>query len=180
MLRKHLHDAGALEMLTKVESSVANSIGRLRHLMFRLRPPALEEGGLAPALREQLRAAAEECPFKWTLTSDIGAEPAIEVRVQAFRIAQEAIANVRKHANAKNVRIEIKETDGGISVQVNDDGIGFAAERLHQEVGHLGLTSMRERAELSGGRYSITTVPGHGTSVNYWIPDPPARKEEAA
>jgi signal transduction histidine kinase len=171
MLRKHLSDAGALETLTKVEGSVTSSIGRLRSLMFRLRPPSLDEGGLAPALREQLSATAEECSFKWELTSDVIVEPAIEVRVPAFRIAQEAIANVRKHAGAKNVSINISTRGGGLLVKVRDDGVGFSSDPRRQEVGHLGVTSMRERAEICGGKYRLTSAPGYGTTVEFWIPE---------
>jgi len=170
-LRKHLNDAGALETLTKVEGSVTSSIGRLRSLMFRLRPPSLDEGGLAPALREQLSATAEECSFKWELTSDVIVEPVIEVRVPAFRIAQEAIANVRKHADAKNVSINISTRDGGLLVKVRDDGVGFSSDPEAQEIGHLGVTSMRERAEICGGTYSLTSSLGHGTTVEFWIPE---------
>jgi len=180
MLRKHLNDAGALETLTKVEDSVTSSIGRLRNLMFRLRPPSLDEGGLAPALREQLSATAEECSFKWELTSDVIVEPAIEVRVPAFRIAQEAIANVRKHADARNVSIKISRRDGGLLVSVRDDGVGFSSDPRTQEIGHLGVTSMRERAEICGGNYSLTSSPGHGTTVEFWIPESLDRQEANA
>ncbi len=178
MLRKHLTNAGALETLTKIEGSVTSSIARLRSLMFSLRPPSLDEGGLAPALREQLTATAEECSFKWTLTSDITIEPPIEVRVPAFRIAQEAIANVRKHANAKNVAINIEIDDVELLVTVRDDGVGFSPEERKQEVGHLGITSMRERAEICGGKYSITSAPGEGTNVEFSIPATLDREKE--
>jgi len=180
ILRKHLLNQSALETLTKVETSVDSAIGRLRRLMFSLRPPALDHEGFVPALRQQLISTAEESDFSWELTSDLIEEPPVEVRVQAFRITQEAIANVRKHAEAKNVAIDIAAKDGGIFVQVHDDGVGFVPERLHQAVGHIGVTSMRERAELTGGTYSIDSAPGLGTTVQFWIPNAIGIKEEVA
>lgn len=171
MLRKHLNDDGALETLTKIEGSVTSSIGRLRSLMFRLRPPALDEGGLAPALREQLSEIAGECGFTWEVNADMAVEPSAEVCVPAFRIAQEALANVRKHAQAQNVSITATTKDGGVRVIVRDDGVGFCLNDHPPEIGHLGVTSMRERAEICGGTYSIASAPGKGTTVEFWIPE---------
>jgi signal transduction histidine kinase len=69
------------------------------------------------------------------------------------------------------VSLDITTKDGGVLVRVRDDGVGFASNGQTQEIGHLGVTSMRERAEICGGTYSISSMPGDGTTVEFWIPE---------
>jgi len=93
------------------------------------------------------------------------------VRLILYRIAQEALANVRKHANASRVHVRLTQQDGGYLVQVEDDGDGFdAPEMLRSAPGHLGLSSMRERAEMAGGWCKVHGLPGNGTTVEFWVP----------
>ncbi|GIU97435.1 MAG: hypothetical protein KatS3mg013_1238 [Actinomycetota bacterium] len=80
----------------------------------------------------------------------------------AFRIAQEALANVRKHAHARTVTVEVSSRRGGLLLRVTDDGVGFDVEAAGREPGHLGLASMRERAELAGGELRVESGPGEG------------------
>jgi signal transduction histidine kinase len=92
-----------------------------------------------------------------------------------YRIAQEALANVWKHAEATSISVRIFEERGGICVEIDDDGVGFGLETLRPtEPGHMGLSSMRERAELAGGTCEIHSLPGEGTSVRTWLPFPTA------
>ena len=89
-----------------------------------------------------------------------------------YRIAQEALANAYKHAEAANVEVTIAEHDGGLLVTIQDDGVGFAGEIPKVSApGHMGLSSMRERAELQGGWCEILSRPDNGTTVRFWIPD---------
>ena len=91
--------------------------------------------------------------------------------VQLLRIIQEALANVRKHARAEHVRVELWEDDGHIVAVIEDNGIGFAQETLGPaEFPRFGLTTMRERAEGSGGTFAITTAPGQGTRIEVHLP----------
>lgn len=90
------------------------------------------------------------------------AERAIARRL-ACRIAQEALANIVKHARATEVTVTIEEKDGGLHVQIQDDGVGFAGEVPRVSArGHMGISSMRERAELQGGWCDISSLPGGG------------------
>jgi PAS domain S-box-containing protein len=173
MLRKYLKEPKPLELLDKLETSVESSISRLRQLMFSLRPPALDRDGLASAVREQLEMVAEDCGFEWTLASDLESEPSSEVRVNIFRIAQEALANIRKHAHASSVTVRLIRVNDGILTSITDDGRGFNKDAIahHSARGHLGITSMRERAELAGGYHRITSTPSGGTRVEFWMPD---------
>jgi signal transduction histidine kinase len=81
------------------------------------------------------------------------------------------VANARKHAGARTVRVELRTAEGGISLRVSDDGRGFDPSLIARpEPGHLGLQAMLERAELAGGWCRIDTSPGRGTTVECWLP----------
>jgi signal transduction histidine kinase len=88
--------------------------------------------------------------------------------------------NAYKHARASEVVVRIEGKDDGYLVQIQDDGVGFGeGVPRSSERGHLGLTSMRERAELQGGWCEISSLPGGGATVRFWLPDPSARFPEA-
>jgi len=81
-----------------------------------------------------------------------------------FRLMQEALLNARKHSNAKSVSIDLKRHGSAVVLTITDDGVGFDPSRT--PVGHFGLLTMRERAEVSGGVLSIESSPGHGTKIS--------------
>lgn len=163
--------SGAID---EVQSSVSDAIGRLRKLMFDLRPNALNHQGLAAALKDHLWDISREGGFGFEIKDGLTSEPDDESRSAVFRIAQEALVNVRKHAGARRVEIVLRTRDGGTLVEVADDGRGFSPNG-HQARGHLGLTSMRERAELLGGWCRVSSEPGTGTTVEFWVPAHPER-----
>ncbi len=141
---------------------------RLRAVVAGLRPPALEQLGLVPALRGFLADAGETA----TIHADLhvtGTETRLppEVELGAFRIAQEAVNNVIRHADAHEVLITIAFGDQRVSLCVADDGRGFDATALDTELpaGRLGVLGMRERAALAGGRLTVRSAPGRGTTV---------------
>ena len=164
--------------LARLEQAVSDTIGRLRRLVFELRPPALEREGLAAAIRVYLRTAFDKGP-DYTVADRLDDEPPIEVREIAYRVAQEALANVRKHANARHVSVTVEPHEQGIRVTVTDDGAGFDPTELDMtRPGHLGTTTMRERTALAGGWCTIDSAPGHGTTVALWIPQPTASQRQ--
>ncbi len=148
------------------------SIDSLRALMFELRPHALDERGLAAALRELLQAEGEFEVFpEHHLEDQLETEPRGEVGTTLYRLAEEAVRNVRKHANASHVDLVLAEGEGGYLLRVADDGVGFAADgRARSPNGHLGLTGMQERAQIAGGWCRIDTELGQGTTVEFFIP----------
>ena len=101
--------------------------------------------------------------------------------VQLLRIIQEALSNVRKHANARRARVRLSPADSGVEVIIEDDGVGFDPDGLRRtDVPRFGMATMRERAEAVGGTFEIAAVPGEGTHVSVHLPAEPAatrRKE---
>lgn len=170
-LRAALHDAAQIEQVDHLQQNVQESTDRLRHLLFELRPAALDEGGLPSALRQYLDVMKQETAIEVQLEAVLDRSPASETQVIAYRIAQEALANVRKHARANRVECAVSAEDGGILTRIIDDGIGFESDRGGSVPGHLGLVAMRERVEMAGGWLRITSSPGQGCVVEYWLPD---------
>ncbi|MGV9375801.1 PAS domain-containing sensor histidine kinase [Nonomuraea sp. NPDC003707] len=143
--------------------AVEAAVGRLRDLAFRLRLPG--EGlaeGLASYLEREMAGVAYE------LVNRLDGEPPAEAAITVFRICQEALTNVRKHAGAAAVAVELASLDKGVHVRVRDDGVGIT--RQDGQDGHFGLIEMRERAETAGGWWSIRGAPGAGTTVDFWVP----------
>jgi signal transduction histidine kinase len=176
LLRKQLSDPEQLEVLDKLLSTVRGSIESLRHLIFELRPHALDEDGLGPALQDYLESI--ESDFEFKLEQRIEKEPPAELRVLLYRVAQEAITNIRKHAQAERVQVLLTDQDGGFLVRIVDDGVGFTApDTLHSAKGHLGVSAMRERVEMAGGWCQLRSLPGDGTTVEFWVPGIAPRPE---
>ena len=169
LLRRQLSDPAHLEVLDKLLSTVRSSIRSLRHLIFELRPHVLDQDGLAPALREYLESL--DADFDFSVEQQLQEEPGAELRVLLYRVAQEALTNIRKHAHARRVNVLLAEQDGGFLIRITDDGVGFTApETLQSGRGHLGLSAMRERAEMAGGWCRLLSLPGAGTTVEIWVP----------
>ena len=157
--------------LEELEAIVAASVERLRSLLFELWPTALEHEGLAASLRLYLDHTATLTGWTIELIDELETEPPSEVRSVLYRIAQEAIVNARKHAEAHTVRLTVAGAGDGVVVRISDDGVGFdTADTSRPRRGHLGLSTMAERAELLGGWCRITSVPGSGTTVESWLP----------
>jgi signal transduction histidine kinase len=163
-------DSETAETLRNAERQTQTAIQRLRRLMFELRPPALDRDGLVEALRLYLDETRSHHGLEVHLEGRLGGEPSEEARAVIYRIAQEAIVNVTKHARAAHLDVSLEERAGGIWVSVKDDGRGFSPERAKPEIGHVGLDSMRERAELAGGWWKIDSAEGVGTTVEFFLP----------
>jgi signal transduction histidine kinase len=170
--RDQLQNDSQRQLLEHLEEAVSSSLGRLRTLVFDLRPAQLDDDGLAPALREYLTETAGQGGFQAELHDDLERELPAEARVIAYRICQEALTNVRVHAAATRVEVRLEEAQGGLLVTVSDDGVGFEPDRVKAtpRPGHVGLTSMSERATMADGWCRVDSHPGHGTTVRFWLP----------
>jgi PAS domain S-box-containing protein len=173
ILRRSLDDPKQLQLLEELEKTIQLSIGRLRHLLFELRPPELDTTGLAAALELYLSETQNEGPTHHVLEDRLSARPPAEACTILYRIAQEVLANVRKHAEAANAKVVLEDRDEGYAIRVSDDGIGFDPGDLKPVPGHLGLAAMQERAALAGGWLRIHSAPGEGATVEVWIPKRP-------
>jgi signal transduction histidine kinase len=159
------------QLIARLDDAVRESIVRLRRLMFDLRPPALDGSGLGPAVRELLERLHSDMEISYDLDDRIDGEPTSSVRVELYRIAQEALANVRKHSGAKHVDVSLQRMDSGFHVRVADDGVGFDVSASSRRPGHLGLVAMSERATVAGGWCTVESAPGRGAVVDFWLPD---------
>jgi signal transduction histidine kinase len=157
----------------KARETLREANRRLRRLLFELRPPALDRAGLAPALELFLSDAFNRDGFDWQVHNRLPSEPSPESRAVLYRVALEALTNVRKHAHAGMVDVVLERRGAGVAVRVSDDGAGFHVPSPDEPAldGHIGLVSMRERAEAAGGRFSLASEPGEGTTVDFWIPE---------
>jgi PAS domain S-box-containing protein len=172
-LGSRLRDPRSSELLERLAATATESVGRLRQLVFELRPPLLDEVGLAAAIDQYARRAGELAGFVVQVSDESAGELPDELRVVAYRIVQEALANVRAHAHASRVAVRLEEVDGGVLARVSDDGAGFLPGLVERRpAGHLGLISMREQATMAGGWCRIASAPGMGTTVELWLPRP--------
>ena len=164
----------AVVPVTAARDLLAAATERTRRLMFELRPPLLEAGGLEPALSELAGQLRRETGVEVTVRLEVGRHPQ-PVELLVYRVVQEAVANCRKHAGAQHVLIELRERDEAIHGEIADDGVGFdadqALDRSRMRL-HLGLDAMRERVLLAGGEFRLETSPGQGTAVRFRIPLP--------
>lgn len=164
----HLDPAHARRSLDWIKETAAAGLTDLRGLILRLRPEALAGSGLTAALG-QLLESLHALPGRHT-TAQLDAEPAVsaEVEESLYRIAQEALCNAAKHAQAGQVTLRLFSETGSVVLEVGDDGVGFLLDGGF--AGRLGIRSMRERAALCGGRLDIISTPGRGTLVRATFP----------
>ena len=159
------------ESLSVMRAEVRQVLGELRQLCAELRPPMLDTVGLGAALRDLARQfPARDSTIKLHLAPDEELQSLPEeVAVDLYRIAQEALANVARHASARQVAIRLAWQDSRLVLEVCDDGRGFVAPRVLGRLtrqGHFGLVGMRERVELIGGQFALESAPGRGTTVS--------------
>jgi signal transduction histidine kinase len=151
------------------QTAVLSTIKSMRRMLFDLSPPVLDEEGIGPALRYFLENST--VTFRWSVDDMLATEPSTQTRLILYRTAQEALANARKHAQADLVRVRLEERDGGVWMEIEDDGVGFRPqEAVVAAPGHLGLAAMRERAEMAGGWCTLRSLPGAGTTMQVWLP----------
>ena len=163
---------GAAEMLKIVREELGEEADSLRRVLSDLRPPVLEERGLVPALRELCQRFERERGIPvWMKTGPLVEVPE-DVETLAYRVVQEALSNVAKHAGAGRVTVQAETGLGTLKVEVEDDGRGFdpLATREFLRAGKVGLASMRERAELGGGMLLVQSRPGSGTTITATLP----------
>ena len=170
VLRRHQSDPELSDALREVATDLTAAGERLNRLMHDLQPPSTGGQALEEVLGRAVQRAGADGGFRGRVEGGLEHQPAAEQFTVAYRIAQEALANAASHAKASEVRVVLAERDGGALVRVEDDGVGCPPDRLRPGRG-VGLTAMRERAELAGGWWRLESGPTRrGTLVEFWIP----------
>jgi two-component system sensor histidine kinase UhpB len=166
-LARQSHDAESIAL-------VDGAIARMRELATDLRPPLLDELGLEASLRWYVEREVKRAGLVGRLSLEpLRARPPAAVETTAFRVAQEALTNVIRHAQANLVEVKLRQDDGRLELVVRDDGRGFDVAAARQRATHgdsQGLLSMQERVALVGGKFDIESAPGRGTTIRAQLP----------
>jgi two-component system sensor histidine kinase UhpB len=180
-LKLNLHQRGRDD--TESIELIDGAIVRMRELAQGLRPPLLDEFGLEASLKWYVQREGKRSGLAFELDFaplDRRAETVVETT--CFRVVQEALTNVIRHADAHLVKIQLSERNGDLQLSFCDDGRGFdvaAARKRSNQDGNQGLLNMQERVALAGGDFEIESAPGRGTCVRARLPLAGAKKERA-
>ena len=143
----------------------------LRRLLTNVSPEPLQlPANLREAISERLESMRVRAGIEPTNDTRIPDDIPPAIQAIVMKNIAEALTNVEKHARATRVRVVAEKVDGGIRVQVSDDGTGFVVAESARVPGHIGLIAMRERAQLAGGSCRIESEPGTGTKIDFWVP----------
>jgi len=163
------------QALENLQNNLQEQVNELRAYAGELRPPILAKFGLAKAIRSHLdgfQAKHPEIQFHFEAAS-VGPLLPEAVRVPLYRIYQESMRNIVRHAKATQVTIRLTKTDHQAQLDIQDNGVGLAVPRDWLDLahhGHLGLVGMRERAEAVGGTLTVVSQPNQGTKIQVIIP----------
>ena len=166
-------DAESLE--TKIASTqrlVEESVETVHRFARDLRPTVLDDLGLVPAIRSYLKLFTQQSG----IAVEFGASMSVDElsgdqRTALYRVMQEAVTNISRHAEASQGRVSLKKLGASVCLEIRDDGLGFPEIEQGVEIAkRLGLVGMRERIEMVGGRFSVKSQPGKGTNVRVTIP----------
>jgi signal transduction histidine kinase len=160
------HDEASIRSRTNDSLELIESVFKaVENVMYELRPPMIDQFGLVPSLKWYARTFAERTGTRVEVRGDEDLRFGSEVEMAFFRIAQEALNNVARHAQARNVVIELREMGPAIVLTIGDDGVGFDFAARWTEKADYGLTTMRERAEAVGGMFEAHSEKGKGTRI---------------
>jgi two-component system sensor histidine kinase DegS len=183
---KMLLDRGQIEKLKPevdaVEDLAKQATAEIRHVLFKLRPLALETQGLTSALTQLVDKVRKTFGQNILLKFDAEVDHVLPTEAQdaLFYLIEEAVSNARKYAQAQTIRIDIAVKAEDVIVRIADNGVGFDVEKVqaqYVERGSFGMMNMEERTELIGGRLSLQSQPGKGTVVTVTVPLDTSDKE---
>lgn len=158
----------AVQPLDYILSLSEAGLAEMRALIFELRPESLQTEGLVAALGKLVNALGARHPLKVTLEAEAEPDVSLDVKESLYRIAQEAMNNIVKHARAQQVKVLLKVAGNELRLEISDDGTGF--DTGAEFPGHLGMITMRERAEKVGGTFAIESALNAGTHIQVKIP----------
>jgi PAS domain S-box-containing protein len=169
--RAAMADTANGELIRDVRDGLIRLSEDVHSLSYQLHPALLEDLGLADALKAECERFAQQelIPIKSSVETIPRGIP-FDTGLCLFRVTQEALRNVARHARARAAAVSLRSAKGGLELAVTDSGVGFNLHNGHRHRPSLGLASMRERVRLVGGVLDIESAPGHGTSVVAWVP----------
>jgi signal transduction histidine kinase len=159
----------ARTQLAQLRELQREALAEMRALIFELRPGNVEQDGLVRALRTHSSALQGRIGLPIVVESDVDDRLPLEIEETLYRIAQEALHNVVKHAAARQVRISLERARPGVRLRIEDDGKGFDPEAVPDS--HLGIAGMRARAAKIGAQLECRSEPGRGTTIEVVVPD---------
>jgi len=159
--------------IARTQRMVEKSVSIVHQFARELRPAVLDDLGLIPALHSFMKTFSARTGIRTRLAAFAGVEQLETARrTVLYRVAQEALTNVDRHAQASQAEVRIQRLDGAICMRIKDDGKGFQAERLshRSRSKRLGLLGMRERLEMVSGNFIVESTPGKGTTIQARVP----------
>jgi PAS domain S-box-containing protein len=168
--------------IARTQRLVEQAVDIVHRFARELRPTVLDDLGLIPALHTFMKSFREATGIHVSLSVFAAIEQVNgDKRTVLYRVTQEALTNIARHARASQVRVKLAQLNGAVCLKVIDNGKGFQAARLSNDIKNrrLGLLGMRERLEMVGGKFSVTSAPGKGTTVRAEIPLADARAARA-
>jgi signal transduction histidine kinase len=164
---------GLERSIARTQRLVQQSVEVVHRFARRLRPTVLDDLGLIPALHTFMKHFRAETGIQVSLSAFAAVEKLEgEKRTVLYRVAQEALNNVARHAQATRAQVKLHESEGAVCMTITDDGRGFRAEPQGRtkKGKRLGLLGMRERLEIVGGKFTLSSAPGKGTTVLAQVP----------
>jgi len=164
---------GLTKSIARTQRLVEKSVDIVHRFARELRPAMLDDLGLIPALYSYLKGFTEATGIRVSLTAFAGVKELSNAkRTALYRVAQEALTNIARHAQASRGKVIIERLANDVRMQIKDDGKSFDVERVlrFRRIRRLGLLGMRERVEMIGGRFTVESAPGQGTTIQVWIP----------
>jgi signal transduction histidine kinase len=168
-----LDTASLARNVAETQQLVEHSVDLVHRFARELRPAVLDDLGLIPALHSFMKTFTERTGVRTHLNAFAGVELLyMPQRTALFRVAQEALTNVGRHAQASRVEVSIEKRPDGACMKIADDGKSFQVRRVQLARGskRLGLLGMRERLEMVGGRFGVESAPGKGTTIEAFVP----------
>lgn len=177
-----MNTRGLGRQILRTQRLVERSVEIVHRFARELRPAVLDDLGLVPALHSFLKRFMQETGIRTSLAVFAGVEQlSAPKRTALYRVAQEALTNVARHAQASAATVTIRRVPRAVQMEIQDDGKAFDPDRVLQarKARHLGLLGMRERVEMVGGTFAVESTPGKGTRIRVNVPFNTSAKERA-
>src|SRR5256885_747501 len=168
-----LNTTGLERSIARTQLLIERSVDIVHRFARELRPTVLDDLGLIPALHTFMKTFRKDTGIHVSLSAFAGVEQLNgDKRTVLYRVAQEALTNVARHAHASQAAVTIQKLNGAVCMKIKDNGKGFQQQRVFdaKKAKRLGLLGMRERLEMVGGNFSVVSAPGKGTTVLVQIP----------